>query len=101
MEASADEDAQVLTVRLYGTKPNRTVTASGPEIDRIVSAPEEPEVVFDPSMPAGEVKQTDHARKGMDIAVYRIIAENGVQQPPEPFYTRFKAWPDVFVKGTE
>ncbi len=101
MEASADEDAQVLTVRLYGTKPNRTVTASGPEIDRIVPAPEEPEVVFDPSMPAGEVKQTDHARKGMDIAVYRIIAENGVQQPPEPFYTRFKAWPDVFVKGTE
>ena len=100
MEAIADEDAQVLTVRLYGTKPNRTVEAKGPEIDRIVPAPADPEVVYDPSMPTGTIKQTDHARRGMDITVYRLIAENGAQRVPETFFTRFKAWPDFYVKGT-
>ena len=57
-------------------------------------------LVLGRSLPAGSVKQTDHARKGMDIAVYRVITANGVQQAPETFYTRFKAWPNVFVRGT-
>src|SRR5205085_12696831 len=32
MEAVADEENQVLTVRLYGTKPDRAVSIKGPEI---------------------------------------------------------------------
>jgi vancomycin resistance protein YoaR len=100
MEASADDAAQVLTVRLYGTRPNRTVMVKGPDIDNVVPAPDDPIVVTDNALPAGTVKQTDHARKGMDITVYRVITENGTQKPPEPFFTRFKAWPNVYVKGT-
>ena len=93
MEAVADEDAQVLSVRLYGTRPNRSVSVRGPEIDNVVPPPSEPVVVTDNTIPAGTVKQTDHARRGMDITVYRVITENGVEKPPEPFFTRFKAWP--------
>jgi vancomycin resistance protein YoaR len=100
MEAVADERAQVLTVRLYGTKPNRTVSIRGPEVANVVQAPDEPVIVTDNTIPAGTVKQTDTARKGMDITVYRVITDNGVEKPPEPFFTRFKAWPNVFVKGT-
>jgi len=100
MEATADEAAQVLSVRLYGTKPNRTVSVRGPNIENVVPPPNEPVIVTDNTVPAGTVKQTDTARKGMDITVYRVITENGVEQPPEPFFTRFKAWPNVFVKGT-
>ena len=100
MEATADEAAQVLSVRLYGTKPNRSVSVRGPEVGNVVPPPDEPVIVTDSSVLAGTVKQTDHARKGMDITVYRVITENGVEKPPEPFFTRFKAWPNVFVKGT-
>jgi vancomycin resistance protein YoaR len=100
MEAVADEAAQVLSVRLYGTKPNRSVSVRGPEVGNVVPPPDEPVIVTDNSVPAGTVKQTDTARKGMDITVYRVITENGVEKPPEPFFTRFKAWPNVFVKGT-
>jgi vancomycin resistance protein YoaR len=100
MEATVDEANQVLTVRLYGTRPNRTVTLRGPTIDNIVQPPASPVYVDDPSLPAGTVKQTDVARRGMDIAVERIITENGVERPPEVFFTRFKAWPNVFVRGT-
>jgi vancomycin resistance protein YoaR len=100
MEAVADEAAQVLSVRLYGTKPNRTVSVRGPEVGNVVPPPAEPVIVTDNSVPAGTVRQTDTARKGMDITVYRVITENGVEKPPEPFFTRFKAWPNVYVKGT-
>jgi vancomycin resistance protein YoaR len=100
MEAVADEAEQVLSVRLYGTKPNRSVSIRGPEVSNVVAPPAEPVIVTDSSEPAGTVKQTDTARKGMDITVYRVITENGVEKPPEPFFTRFKAWPNVFVKGT-
>jgi vancomycin resistance protein YoaR len=100
MEAVADEAAQVLSVRLYGTKPNRSVSVRGPDVGNVVPPPDEPVIVTDGSVPAGTVRQTDHARKGMDITVYRVITENGVERPPEPFFTRFKAWPNVYVKGT-
>jgi vancomycin resistance protein YoaR len=100
MESTVDEAAQILAVRLYGTKPNRTVVAKGPDIERIIPAPAEPEIVYDAALPAGTVKQTDTARRGMDISVYRVITENGQQKVPEAFFTRFKAWPDVYVRGT-
>ncbi|MEM8529269.1 MAG: peptidoglycan binding domain-containing protein [Chloroflexota bacterium] len=100
MEALVDEVNQVMTVRLYGTKPNRTVTVSGPNIDNVVAPPATPVYLEDFTLAAGTVQQTDTARRGMDISVYRIISENGVQQEPELFFTRFKAWPDVFVRGT-
>jgi vancomycin resistance protein YoaR len=100
MEATVDQANQVLTVRLYGTRPNRTVTLRGPTIDNVVQPPAKSVYVDDATVPAGTVKQTDVARRGMDIAVERIISENGVEQKPEVFFTRFKAWPNVFVRGT-
>jgi vancomycin resistance protein YoaR len=100
MEATTDDANQIMTVRLYGTKPNRSVSISGPEISNRVPPPGDPVYMADASLPAGTIKQTDTARAGMDIAVYRIISENGLQKEPELFFTRFKAWPDVFVRGT-
>ncbi|MGQ9549583.1 MAG: VanW family protein [Roseiflexus sp.] len=100
IEAIADTDAQVLSVRLYGTRPDRSVAVMGPEITNVVPPPAQVVYVNDPGLPAGTVRQTDRARRGMDIEVYRVITEKGVQKTPELFFTRFKAWPDVFVRGT-
>lgn len=100
MESIVDDVNQTLTVRFYGTNPNRTVSAGGPEIGNVVPPPAEPVYVTDSDVPAGSVRQTDVARKGMDISVYRIITENGEQRDPEVFFTRFKAWPNVYVRGT-
>lgn len=100
IEAIANEADQTLTMRLYGTKPDREVQIQGPEIDNIVPPPASPVYTTDSSLPSGTLKQTDTARRGMDISVYRVITENGVRKPAELFFTRFKAWPDVFVRGT-
>jgi vancomycin resistance protein YoaR len=100
IDAVVDQANQVLTMRLYGTKPNRSVALRGPIIDNIIPPPAAPVYIDDPTLPAGTVTQTDVARRGMEIAVYRIITDNGTPREPELFYTRFKAWPDVFVRGT-
>jgi vancomycin resistance protein YoaR len=99
MQATVDEADQVLRIQLYGTRPNRIVQVVGPEISNQVNPPAQPVYITDDTLPAGTVKQTDQARRGMDISVYRVITNNGVKQEPELFFTRFKAWPDVFVRG--
>ncbi len=99
MHTEVDEAQQVLIVRLYGTRPNRSVSVVGPEMGNVVPPPAEPVYITDPALPAGTLKQTDVARRGMDITVYRVIEDVNGKQPPEEFFTRFKAWPDVFVRG--
>jgi vancomycin resistance protein YoaR len=100
METEADTERQVLMVRLYGTKPDRTVNIIGPEVTNRVPPPARAVYISDSSLPNGTVKQTDRARQGMDINVYRVITEGGQRRGPELFFTRFKPWPDVFVRGT-
>lgn len=99
MQVDVDAAEQVLTVKLYGTKPEREVTFDGPEISNIVKAPVNPIYVDDPTLPAGTTEQSDVARNGRDIVVYRIIEDDdGTER--EKFFTRFKAWPNVFRRGT-
>jgi len=100
MHSYVDEINQVLTVSLYGTRPNREVVLDGPYISNEVSPPASPIYINDPNRPSGTVYQSDVARSGRDIVVYRSILENGAEVRRDTFFTRFKAWPNVFVRGT-
>jgi vancomycin resistance protein YoaR len=100
MQTAVDEGAQVLTVRLYGTRPNREVQLAGPVVTNEVRAPAEPVYVDDPGLARGTVRQSDVARSGRDITVERVILQDGVEISREPFLTRFRAWPNIFVRGT-
>lgn len=100
MQTEVDEANQVLAVRLYGTKPDREVRLEGPTITNEVRAPGEPVYIDDPSLPAGTVHQTDAARNGRDIVVERVITRGGAELSRDTFFTRFRAWPNIFVRGT-
>lgn len=100
MQVEVDEAAQVLTVRLYGTRPNREVRLEGPLVSNEVRAPAQPVYVDDPSLPRGTVRQSDVARSGRDITIHRIIIEDGAEVGRDTFLTRFRAWPNIFVRGT-
>jgi hypothetical protein len=82
-------------VELYGTKPDREVTLTHRIYDR-KPAPGSPVFVADAKVPRGSIKQTDRARGGMTIDVYRIVTENGVEKEPELFRTRFRPWPNIY-----
>ncbi len=100
MHSYVDEINQVLTVNLYGTRPDREVVLDGPHISNEVSPPASPIYINDPNRPSGTVYQSDVARSGRDIVIYRSIMRDGEEVRHDTFFTRFKAWPNVFVRGT-
>lgn len=100
MQTDVDEVNQVLTVRLYGAPPRRQVRLEGPFITNEVRAPAEPVYVDDPSLPRGTVRQSDLARNGRDVTIYRLIVHEDGTTSREPFVTRFRPWPNIFVRGT-
>ncbi|NOK61259.1 MAG: vanomycin resistance protein VanB [Chloroflexi bacterium AL-W] len=83
-------------VAMYGTKPNRQVELTQ-QVYGHVPAPTTPVYIPDAKQPRGVIKQTDTARGGMSIDVYRIITEDGVRQEPELFRTTFKPWANKFA----
>ncbi|MFL5800565.1 MAG: VanW family protein [Roseiflexaceae bacterium] len=86
----------VAQVEFYGTKPNRRVEMAQRVYDRL-PAPPNPVFVVDSKQPPGTRRQTDHARGGMTIDIYRTVIENGVRGVPELFRTRFKPWPNIYT----
>jgi vancomycin resistance protein YoaR len=100
METVVDTSNEVLTVNLYGTKPNREVIQTPPVITKQVPAPTKPRYVNDPKLPAGTLKQTDTARGGMDVRVGRIVKQNGVVLYEDTFFSRFQPWPNIYARGT-
>jgi vancomycin resistance protein YoaR len=96
MQSTSNARTGVAEVSLYGTKLNRTVTLAQ-SISKRIPAPPAPKIVTDRKQPLGTSRQSDHARGGMTIAVYRTITENGVRKAPELFQTNFRAWPNIYV----
>jgi vancomycin resistance protein YoaR len=97
VEATANTRTATAQIALYGTRPNREVTLTGYRVYNQVPAPSDPVFVADVEQPAGAVRQSDRARGGMTIDVYRVITENGRAREPELFRTRFRSWPNIFV----
>ncbi|NJP04217.1 MAG: vanomycin resistance protein VanB [Chloroflexaceae bacterium] len=100
MQTTMNETDQVLTVEFYGSRPDREVTIEGPFTSNELAAPDEPVYIDDSTQPVGYLYQSDMARSGWDVSIVRIVTENGVESSRDTFVTRFKAWPDVFIRGT-
>jgi vancomycin resistance protein YoaR len=96
MQFEVYTDSAELYVYLYGTMPNYEVTLDGPYLSNWTPAPTAPVCVENPDLPVGYSHQTDWARDGVDVVVYRKILVNGEEISSEPFYSHFKAWPNVY-----
>jgi vancomycin resistance protein YoaR len=96
----ADRANSTLTFRFYGTNPGRTVEMDGPYEDNPV--PHGPAVYRDdPTLPKGQTKQIEWPKDGLDVTVYRIIKENGVEIRRDPFFSRYQPWQAVYLVGTK
>jgi len=96
LQSWSNPKTHVAQVEIYGTKLDRKVDFSQRVYDR-VPAPGEPVYVADAKTPRGSTHQTDTARGGMTIDIYRTITENGVKRQPELFRTKFRAWPNIYT----
>jgi len=100
VQTYVDTVNSTLTFRYYGTNPGRTVEMDGPYEENPV--PHGPPVYReDPTLPEGETKQIEWAKDGLDVTVYRIIKENGVEVQREAFFSRFRPWQAVYLVGTK
>jgi vancomycin resistance protein YoaR len=100
IQTYVDRVNSTLTFRYYGTNPGRTVEMDGPYEDNFV-AHDPPVYREDPTLPKGETKQIEWAKDGLDVTIYRIIKENGVEVERETFFSRYRPWQAVYLLGTK
>ncbi len=100
VDATVDEQQQILDIQLRGVDAGRTVSVNGPKVVGTTPAPIDPVYVDDPTLPMGMVKQSDKAKDGMNVVVYRTVTKNNKVMPSEEFATTFKPWPNVYLRGT-
>ncbi|MBN1660486.1 MAG: VanW family protein [Anaerolineae bacterium] len=94
-----DTANQTLTFRYYGTNPGYTVEIDGPYESNPV--PHGPAVYReDPTLPKGQTKQIEWAKDGLDVTVYRVIKQNGVEVQRDTFFSRYRPWQAVYLVGT-
>jgi vancomycin resistance protein YoaR len=100
IQTYVDKANQTLTFRFYGTNPGRTVEMEGPDESNPV--PHGPAVYRDdPTLPKGQTKQIEWPKDGLDVTVYRIIKEDGVEVQRDTFFSRYRPWQAVYLVGTK
>jgi vancomycin resistance protein YoaR len=100
IQTYVDKQNQTVTFRLYGTNPGRTVEIDGPyESNPVPHGP--PVYRDDPTLPKGQTQQIEWPKDGLDVTVYRIIKENGVEVQRDTFFSRYLPWQAVYLVGTK
>ena len=87
-----------ITFSFYGTRPERTVELSKPEISNI-RQPEPPIYQEDSSLPRGTIKQVDWAKDGQDVVVKRTIRTADGKTTVDQFVSKYQPWRSVFLYG--
>lgn len=87
-----------LTFNFYGTKPNRTIERTGPEITN-VRKPEPPLYQVDATLAPGAKKQVDWAVDGRDVVVTRVIKQGDRVLRQDKFVSKYQPWRAVYLVG--
>ena len=99
MESYVDLERQRMTVALYGAPSDRRVSYSHRVLEQ-TPAPTQPVYVNDPTLPTGYLRRTDSARPGLRVELYRTVTRDGAVIARDTFATRFRPWPNIYVRGT-
>ena len=97
IEPVVDSVNGVITFNFYGTKPNRTVTISKPEITDVIK-PGPPVYTVDESLAPGQMKQVEWQKDGMTVTVTRTIVENGTTRT-DTLRSKYQPWRAVYLVG--
>jgi vancomycin resistance protein YoaR len=100
IQSQVDLDNLSLTFNLYGTKDGRQVTQTVPVVTNEVAPP--PDLYQDdPTLPKGEIKQTDFAAWGANVSFARTVVQNGKQIIFDKFISNYQPWQAVYLRGTK
>jgi vancomycin resistance protein YoaR len=100
IQSQVDLDNLSLAFYLYGTKDGREVSMTTPVVTNITPAP--PDLYQDdPTLPKGEIKQTDFAAAGADVYFTRTVTKNGKQVIFDKFVSDYQPWQAIYLRGTK
>ncbi|CAN5116189.1 hypothetical protein BH11PAT1_BH11PAT1_0310 [soil metagenome] len=89
-----------LTFELYGTTDGKVTEIGKPIITSQSPAPE-PVYQDDPTLPKGVTKQVDFAASGAKVYFTRTVKKNGKTLIDEKFYSTYRPWQAIFLRGTK
>ncbi|MEF3274251.1 MAG: VanW family protein [Chloroflexus sp.] len=98
LTSKVDLQRQQLTMILYGSPIDRRVEYSYQILARM-PAPTQPVYIDDPTLPAGVIRQTDTARDGLYVEVYRTVYTHDKVIRRDTIPTTFQPWPNIFLRG--
>jgi len=95
-----DKEARTLAFRFYGKKDGRKVEIS-PSTVWDVAPPPPARYEDDPTLPVGQVRQVDFPAWGAKAKfTYKVISANGGNLVDTTFYSSYRPWQAVYMKGT-
>ncbi|PIQ73773.1 hypothetical protein COV58_00705 [Candidatus Roizmanbacteria bacterium CG11_big_fil_rev_8_21_14_0_20_36_8] len=101
IETEEDTANNILVFKMYGTPDGRDVQIS-PVTIWDVAPPPEPTYEDDPTLPNGQVKQIDYAAWGAKTKFdYKVIKIDGTISIDETFFSNYRPWRAVFLRGTK
>lgn len=100
IETKTDTKNYTLEISIYGTDDGREVEIGVPRVFGTTPPPEDL-YVDDPTLPAGVVKQIDWKAWGATSVFDYVVKKNGEVIIEKTFYSVYKPWQAVFLRGTQ
>ncbi len=101
IQTKINKDTDELTIDFYGSKDGRKAEILNHKVWDVVGAPA-PRYDDDPTLPVGVVKQVDFAAGGAKASFqYKVTNADGTTRIDETYFSNFRPWQAVFLKGTK
>ncbi len=100
VQSQIDLNNLSLAFYFYGTKDGRQVRMTTPVVSNVTAPP--PDLYQDdPTLPKGEIKQTDFSAWGADVYFTRTVTKNGKVIISDKFVSNYKPWQAIYLRGTK
>ena len=100
IQSQVDLDNLSLAFYLYGTKDGRQVTMTTPVITN--QSPPPPDLYQDdPTLPKGQIKQTDFSAWGANVYFTRQVTKNNQVIISDKYVSNYQPWQAIYLRGTK
>lgn len=99
IQPTIDKNNYSLIFEIYGTNDGRIATTTKPIISSQI-APADDLYIDDPTLPPGNVKQTEHKAWGAKVSFNYHVERNGEVLIDQKFSSNYRPWQAVYLRGT-